>query len=71
VIPAAAVEYNNDGSTFTYTNPEPFAYVQQPITVDTINASQAVLSAGPAAGTQVVTVGAAELLGVEVSEFEE
>ena len=71
VIPAAAVEYNNNGSTFTYTNPEPFAYVQQPITVDTIDANQAVLSAGPAAGTQVVTVGAAELLGVEVSEFEE
>ena len=22
VVPAAAVEYNNDGSTFTYTNPE-------------------------------------------------
>jgi multidrug efflux pump subunit AcrA (membrane-fusion protein) len=71
VIPAAAVEYNNDGSTFAYTNPEPFAYVQQAITVDSINADQAVLSAGPAAGTQVVTVGAAELLGVEVSEFEE
>lgn len=71
VIPAAAVEYNNNGSTFTYTNPEPFAYVQQPITVDSIDANQAVLSAGPAAGTQVVTVGAAELLGVEVSEFEE
>jgi len=71
VIPAAAVEYNNDGSTFTYTNPEPFAYVQQAITVDSINADQAVLSAGPAAGTNVVTVGAAELLGVEVSQFEE
>ena len=71
VIPAAAVEYNNDGTTFAYTNPEPFAYVQQAITVDSINADQAVLSAGPAAGTQVVTVGAAELLGVEVSEFEE
>jgi multidrug efflux pump subunit AcrA (membrane-fusion protein) len=71
VIPAAAVEYNNDGSTFTYTNPEPFAYVQQAITVDSINADQAVLSAGPSAGTNVVTVGAAELLGVEVSQFEE
>jgi multidrug efflux pump subunit AcrA (membrane-fusion protein) len=71
VIPAAAVEYNNDGSTFTYTNPEPFAYVQQAITVDSINADQAMLSAGPAAGTNVVTVGAAELLGVEVSQFEE
>jgi hypothetical protein len=71
VIPAAAVEYNNDGTTFAYTNPEPLAYVQQAITVDSINADQAVLSAGPAAGTQVVTVGAAELLGVEVSQFEE
>ncbi len=71
VIPAAAVEYNNDGSTFVYTNPESLAYVQQAITVDSINADQAVLSTGPAAGTQVVTVGAAELLGVEVSQFEE
>ena len=71
VIPAAAVEYNNDGSTFVYTNPESLAYVQQAITVDSINGDQAVLSTGPAAGTQVVTVGAAELLGVEVSEFEE
>jgi len=71
VIPAAAVEYNNDGSTFVYTNPESLAYVQQAITVDSINGDQAVLSTGPAAGTQVVTVGAAELLGVEVSQFEE
>ena len=71
VVPAAAVEYNNDGSTFVYTNPESFAYVQQAITVDSITADEAVLSAGPAAGTQVVTVGAAELLGVEVSQFEE
>jgi len=71
VIPAAAVEYNNDGSTFVYTNPESLAYVQQAITVDSINADQAVLSTGPAADTQVVTVGAAELLGVEVSQFEE
>ena len=71
VVPAAAVEYNNDGSTFVYTNPEPYAYVQQAVTVDSINADTAVLSAGPAAGAQVVTVGAAELLGVEVSQFEE
>jgi multidrug efflux pump subunit AcrA (membrane-fusion protein) len=71
VVPVAAVEYNNDGSTFAYTSPEPFAYVQQPITVDSINGTEAVLTAGPVAGTQVVTVGAAELLGVEVSQFEE
>ena len=71
VIPAAAVEYNNDGAAFTYTSPEPLAYVQQPITIDSVTADQAVLSMGPTAGTPVVTVGSAELLGVEVSEFEE
>jgi multidrug efflux pump subunit AcrA (membrane-fusion protein) len=71
LIPAAAVSYNNDGSAFTYINPEPLAYVQHPITVEAISGDQAVLTAGPAVGTQVVTVGSAELLGVEVSEFEE
>jgi multidrug efflux pump subunit AcrA (membrane-fusion protein) len=71
VIPVAAVSYNNDGSAFAYTSPEPLAYVQAPITVDSIAGDEAILSAGPAAGTPVVTVGSAELLGVEVSEFEE
>ena len=71
VIPAAAVEYNNDGTAFTYTSPESLAYVQQPITIDAVTGDQAVLSAGPSVGTPVVTVGSAELLGVEVSEFEE
>jgi len=71
VIPAAAVEYNNDGTAFTYTSLESLAYVQQPITIDAVTGDQAVLSAGPSVGTPVVTVGSAELLGVEVSEFEE
>jgi hypothetical protein len=71
VIPVAAVQYNNDGTAFTYTSPEPLAYVQQPITIDAVTGDQAVLSAGPSVGTPVVTVGSAELLGVEVSEFEE
>src|SRR5437868_8700943 len=51
LIPAAAVEYNNDGTAFTYTSPEPLAYVQQPITIDSVAADQAVLSAGPTVGT--------------------
>jgi len=71
VIPVAAVEYNNDGTAFTYTSPGSLAYVQQPITIDAVTGDQAVLSAGPSVGTPVVTVGSAELLGVEVSEFEE
>jgi hypothetical protein len=71
VIPLAAVLYEPDGSAFTYTNPEPFVYMREPITVTAIKGDQAFVSDGPAAGTAVVTVGSAELSGVETSGFEE
>ena len=38
---------------------------QQPITIDYSDGAQTVLKDGPAAGTQVVSVGAAELYGAE------
>jgi hypothetical protein len=65
VIPYAAVVYDADGNTWTYTSPKPMTFERTPITVATIAGDTAVLSAGPASGTKVVTVGAAELLGVE------
>lgn len=65
VIPYAAVIYDADGRTWAYTNPEPLTYVRQSITIETIDRDQAVLSEGPAVGTAVVTLGAAELHGVE------
>jgi hypothetical protein len=71
VIPFAALLYEPDGAAFTYTNPEPFVYVRQPVKVDAIKGDQAFLSDGPAAGTAVVTVGGAELSGIETSGFEE
>jgi hypothetical protein len=40
-------------------------YERKPITVTEIDGTTALLSAGPAVGTAVVTVGAAELLGTE------
>jgi hypothetical protein len=70
VIPYAAVLYDPDGDTWTYTNPEPLLYVRHHITVDSIDGEAAVLSEGPPSGTAVVIVGAAELYGSEV-EFEE
>ena len=70
-IPYAAVLYDPNGDTWAYTNPEPLVFVRAPITVVTIDGNRAVLSAGPAAGTQVVTVGAAELLGTEYEVGEE
>jgi len=70
-MPYAAVLYDPNGDTWAYTNPEPLVFVRSPITVVTIEGNRAVLSDGPAAGTQVVTVGAAELLGTEYEVGEE
>ena len=66
VVPYAAVLYDPDGRTWVFTNPEPCLYVRQPITIDYIEADQAILSDGPPPGTAVVTVGAAELFGAEI-----
>ena len=65
VIPYAAVLYDPNGDTWTYTSPAPFVFIRSRIRVDHIEGSQAFLSSGPPPGTDVVTVGAAELLGVE------
>jgi hypothetical protein len=65
VIPYDAVIYAADGKTFTYTNPKPLNFVRAPITVTDIRGSKAYLSAGPPAGTAVVTVGSQELFGTE------
>ena len=66
VVPYGAVLYDPNGDTWIYTSPKPRTFTRQGITVDSIDGSQAVLSAGPAAGTQVVTVGAQELWGAEL-----
>ena len=65
VIPYSAVVYDHDGSTWTYVNNATRTYERKPITVTEIDRETALLSAGPAVGTAVVTVGAAELLGTQ------
>ncbi|MDP9367971.1 MAG: hypothetical protein M3Q03_06800 [Chloroflexota bacterium] len=65
VIPYGAVIYHSDGSTWTYTNPEPLVFVRHAITVEAIRGDDAVLTDGPPADTAVVAVGAAELYGTE------
>jgi len=64
-IPAAAILYSADGKTFVYTKPEDNVYVPAPVVVVDIIGDTAHLSSGPAAGTHVVTVAAAELYGAE------
>ena len=64
-VPYAAVLYGLDGETFVYTNAEPLTYIRAPIVVDHIEGDLAVLVEGPPSGTPVVTVGGAELIGIE------
>ena len=65
VVPTSAVLYDAKGKTWVYTNPEPLVYVRHAVSIDYIDGDRAVLLDGPASGTAVVTVGAAELLGTE------
>jgi hypothetical protein len=48
-----------------YVETEPLVYVRHAITVDRVDGDVAVLHDGPPVGTPVVTVGSAELYGVE------
>src|SRR5947208_8284376 len=65
VVPTSAVLYDAKGKTWVYTNPEPLVFVRHAVSIDYIDGDRAVLLDGPASGTAVVTVGAAELLGTE------
>ena len=69
--PYAAVLYDPSGETWVYTSPGRLAFVRAPIRIDRIVGDRAFLSSGPPAGTDVVTVGAPELLGVEYEVGEE
>ena len=71
VISYAAVLYDPNGKTWTYTSSEPLVFIRKDITVDRIEADRAILTEGPAPGTAVVTVGAAELWGAEYGGIEE
>jgi hypothetical protein len=64
-LPYAAIVYDADGATWTFVELEPRVYQRAPVTVSSVDGDRAVLSDGPAPGTDVVTVGAAELVGVE------
>ena len=65
VVEYGAVVYDPKGDTFVYTNPKPLVFVRQAIKVEHIEGDLAVLSDGPPVGTAVVTIGSAELFGME------
>jgi Cu/Ag efflux pump CusA len=64
-LPYAAIVYDADGAAWTFVEIEPRAYQRQPVAVTGIDGPWVSAGAGPAPGSRVVTVGAAELVGVE------
>jgi Cu/Ag efflux pump CusA len=65
VVPYAAVIYDAEGATWTFVELEEGVYQRQAITIASVDGDTVVLSSGPPPGTEVVTVAAAELVGVE------
>lgn len=66
VIPYGALLYDNTGATWAYTTVEPLVFIRESVTIDYIEGDQVVLVDGPSTGTDVVTLGAAELFGAEL-----
>jgi hypothetical protein len=71
VVPYAALIYDPDGRTWVYTSTKPRTYERAAVSVARIEGDRAFLSTSPPAGTQVVSVGVAEVYGTELfSEHE-
>ena len=64
-IPYSSVLYTSDGNTWVYTNPQPLVFVRARIVIHEIDDDHVVLTEGPPAGTDIVTIGVAELFGAE------
>jgi hypothetical protein len=65
LISYAAVVYDSDGKSWAYSAPSPRTYVRVPIEISSITGKTVLLRSGPRVGTQVVVVGAPELVGAE------
>ena len=64
-VPYGALVYDANGKTWVYTTPGPRTYLRAAVTVEKIADNKVQLQSGPPVGTDVVTVGAAELFGAE------
>jgi hypothetical protein len=66
VVPYAALIYDAEGKTFVYRRTRGLSFLREQVSVTRIDPPQVFLSRGPAPGTSVVTVGAAEVYGTEL-----
>lgn len=65
VVPRTAVFVDSDGVWWVYTQQQPRTFVRHEIVIASERRRVAFLSDGPEVGTEVVTVGVAELYGLE------
>jgi hypothetical protein len=65
VVPYSSIIYDLEGNTWVYIAQGPLSFVRQQITVDRIEGDLALVSDGLDLGTEVATVGVAELYGAD------
>jgi hypothetical protein len=65
LVPYAALVYDTEGATWVFVRTAPFTYQRALVVTSGKVGDQVALSSGPPVGTEVVTVGAPELVGVE------
>jgi hypothetical protein len=64
-VPYQALIYWADGTTWVYGEVSELHYARLPVEVDRIEGDLVLFAKGPAQGTRIVSVGAAELFGAE------
>ena len=64
-VPWTAVVFDVQGGTWVYAQTAPRTYARRRVVVGYTAGADAVLAAGPPAGTKVVALGAQELFGAE------
>ena len=65
IAPYLAVIYDVSGQPWVYLNPGLLTYVRERVTIEKLVGASAYLTDGPDVGVAVVTVGVAELFGLE------
>jgi hypothetical protein len=65
LIPYSAVVYDAEGGAWAFTSLSQRTYVRAPLKILSVENDRVTLTSGPPPGTQLVTVGAAELVGTE------
>ncbi len=66
VVPYAAIIYDKAGATWVYTTSQDRVFMRHAVRIARISGEDAVLAAGPVAGTRIVIVGVPELYGAEL-----